>query len=679
MTIRGAVIVMLVAVLCASPSARLAAQDPALVEALAPLLRAQDRKAFDQELFETASLHPEAVVRRSVALAIGRIGDRQGSAILLRMLDDRDSTVVIEVMFALGLLRDTTTVDPIIRRLKSTDSLSNGAVAEAATALIRLGTPTARNFVESVLKSSIELSRTRRQAFIPNAVLDAWRFGANMPADAILPFVSDTSNDLRWRALYSLGRARAPVGGKVILRAATEPQPILREAAVKALVRRMADSAALPLASVRGALLRGFDDERPGVRINALGAAASFADSSYAARTASLLGDPDQNVRVAAATALGEMKSPASAIALAAAFDKKGASWALRRASLAALARLDTAAFAPRAAGWLGSPDLRDRLSALAAWGSINSADPAVFRTALTDPDATVQSAALAAWQSAAPRGDSSVASAARARLTSTSAELRAGAAEALRATATLADLDPLLAAWRLSASEGDPNARLAVFRTLRELARRNPEVMTRLEEPTRRSFLSRPGDALVRREAELNWPAVAAQWGPASPLETGRSLEDYRGIVRTLMLAKVNPHVTIELDGYGTIDIELLAHDSPLTVANFLRLVDRHYFDGIRWHRVVPNFVVQTGDPSGTGNGGPGWVIRDEINRRRYDVPVVGMALSGPDTGGSQWFINLSAQPHLDGGYTIFGQVSGSYAPLYRIVQGDLIRTIHR
>jgi cyclophilin family peptidyl-prolyl cis-trans isomerase len=202
---------------------------------------------------------------------------------------------------------------------------------------------------------------------------------------------------------------------------------------------------------------------------------------------------------------------------------------------------------------------------------------------------------------------------------------------------------------------------------------------MTRLEDPARRTFLTRPADPLVRREAERSWPALATLWGPSGPVETGRSMEDYRGIVRTLMLAKANPHVTIETDLRGSIDVELFAHDAPLTVANFLRLVDRHYFDGIRWHRVVPNFVAQAGDPTGTGNGGPGWAIRDEINRHRYEMPMIGMALSGADTGGSQWFINVSSQPHLDGGYTIFGQVTGSYVPLYRIVQGDLIRTIHR
>jgi len=118
---------------------------------------------------------------------------------------------------------------------------------------------------------------------------------------------------------------------------------------------------------------------------------------------------------------------------------------------------------------------------------------------------------------------------------------------------------------------------------------------------------------------------------------------------------------------------------DAPLTVDNFLRLVARRFFDRNRWHRVVPNFVVQDGDPRGDGFGGPGGAIRDELNRNRYDGPVLGMALSGPDTGMSQWFINLSAQPHLDGTYTVFGRVVNGAATLTRITQGDVIRTIAR
>ena len=120
--------------------------------------------------------------------------------------------------------------------------------------------------------------------------------------------------------------------------------------------------------------------------------------------------------------------------------------------------------------------------------------------------------------------------------------------------------------------------------------------------------------------------------------------------------------------------DLALSTWDAPLTVWNFVSLADRHYFDGQRFHRVVPNFVIQAGDPRGDGNGGPGYAIRDEINRERYDRGTLGMALSGPDTGGSQFFVTHSPQPHLDGGYTVFGQLRSGAAVLDRIVQGDRI-----
>ncbi|PYP23377.1 MAG: peptidyl-prolyl cis-trans isomerase, partial [Gemmatimonadetes bacterium] len=101
--------------------------------------------------------------------------------------------------------------------------------------------------------------------------------------------------------------------------------------------------------------------------------------------------------------------------------------------------------------------------------------------------------------------------------------------------------------------------------------------------------------------------------------------------------------------------------------------------FDGSRWHRVVPNFVAQDGDPRGDGWGGPGFVLRDEVNPIRYDAGTMGMALSGPDTGGSQFFITHSAQPHLDGVYTVFGRVVSGLNVLGAIAQGDRIRSIHR
>jgi cyclophilin family peptidyl-prolyl cis-trans isomerase len=126
-----------------------------------------------------------------------------------------------------------------------------------------------------------------------------------------------------------------------------------------------------------------------------------------------------------------------------------------------------------------------------------------------------------------------------------------------------------------------------------------------------------------------------------------------------------------------GTITIELFASDAPLTVDNFLGLARAGYYDGVRFHRVVPNFVAQDGDPRGDGNGGPGYTIRDELNRRRYRRGAVGMALSGPDTGGSQYFIALSPQPHLDGHYTVFGRVVGGFDVMDAIVRDDRILRI--
>ena len=124
-----------------------------------------------------------------------------------------------------------------------------------------------------------------------------------------------------------------------------------------------------------------------------------------------------------------------------------------------------------------------------------------------------------------------------------------------------------------------------------------------------------------------------------------------------------------------GIFTIDLMPEDAPLTVDNFIKLARANYFNGLAVHRVVPNFVMQDGDPRGDGNGGPGWEIRCELNLLGYERGAVGMALSGKDTGGSQWFVTHSPQPHLDGGYTIFGRVNEmDMKTVDSIVRGDKI-----
>ena len=99
---------------------------------------------------------------------------------------------------------------------------------------------------------------------------------------------------------------------------------------------------------------------------------------------------------------------------------------------------------------------------------------------------------------------------------------------------------------------------------------------------------------------------------------------------------------------------------DAPLTTLSFIELARAGFFNGLKVHRLIPNFVIQAGDPRGDGEGGPGYTIRDELSPRPFVRGTVGMALGGPDTGGSQFFITVSPQPHLDGQYTVFGRVVG-------------------
>ena len=653
------------------------AQDPGQVEALAPLLMMEDRREFNSAMLSRGLNDPDGLVRRTAVTTIGRIGDRRGTSLLVPLLRDPDAGVITATFFAMGLMHDSAAVELIVARLRSPDSLSADAVGEAATALARIGGAAAARFIETVLSGTAELPRSRRADFILGALQDGWKLAALMPAAGMLRFTNDTSVDLRSRALYSLGRLRVPTAGRALLSAMRDQTPMIREIAAKWLTKRMADTSGLAAVAVQGELIRALDDELAGVRINAVASLATFADSTTAKRITPMLSDGDVNVRVAAASALGEVKGSIGVRALDAMMDRKEASWAMKRAGLAALAKADTAAFARRATTWLVSTDFRDRIAALQGWGSLVPASPAVFRNALNDTDPRVQAAALDAWR--ATKGDSGLLAAARGRLRATDPRLRAAAATALRSAVTLDDLDALIASWRVSLADRESDTRLAVLGTLHALARRAPDLLSRLDEPSRRFFFTRPNDPVVMADATRSWPEVAQRWGDKWPIRTGRTIEDYRLLVRTYLLSPADPHVTIELDGRGTVEVQLLSHEAPLTVANFLRLIDQHYFDGNRWHRVVPNFVVQDGDKTGTGNGGPGWSIRDEINRERYALPMLGMALSGADTGGSQWFINLSMQPHLDGQYTIFGRVTGSYVGLARIAQGDLIRSIHR
>jgi cyclophilin family peptidyl-prolyl cis-trans isomerase len=156
-------------------------------------------------------------------------------------------------------------------------------------------------------------------------------------------------------------------------------------------------------------------------------------------------------------------------------------------------------------------------------------------------------------------------------------------------------------------------------------------------------------------------------------PIETGRARAEYATILRW---AEEDHQVEIRTSR-GAVRIRLFAGDAPLTCWNFVRLAESGFYDRGRWHRIVPDFVAQDGCPRGDGYGGAGYAIRCEINEKRFVTGAVGMALSGKDTGGSQFFICHSPQPHLDGRYTVFGQVVDGMDVVDRLIQGDPIESI--
>jgi len=244
---------------------------------------------------------------------------------------------------------------------------------------------------------------------------------------------------------------------------------------------------------------------------------------------------------------------------------------------------------------------------------------------------------------------------------------VRATAANILAEQPREAHLAPLIAALARSKSDPANDARLAILTAISK--HKKPEAV----EAVKSALADR--DHLVRRHAvDLLKQMGAGDFSDRiGVVQTGHGKTFYQRVA-----ARLDKKVTATIHtAKGRIRIELFPQDAPITVDSFITLARKGFFNGLTFHRVVPNFVIQGGDPRGDGEGGPGYQIRCEINTRPYVRGAVGMALSGKDTGGSQFFITHSPQPHLDGGYTVFGQVVGGMAVVDRIVRGEVIRRV--
>lgn len=643
------------------------------------MLAAEDARRFDAQLFDAAVRAPDPLIRRRVALTLGRFRDERGVPLLLELLVDPDSTVRRAAAFGLGLTGSRTAVAPLQQEAQA--AAAGGATdagLEAVTALAKIAGPDAGGVLADFISQFLgQLMSESVPPLAVRAVEESWRLGVNAPITSLTQLATASSATVRRAAVYSLGRLRSPEGASVFLNAVNDEDTAVRRYAVRVLTAEYADSAGLGRGATAAVVSRLTEDDDPAVRIQALRALGSYRDSSLAGAAADRMADADVNVRVEALAALGRLGGETAARTLAQRSTDQ--QFAIGRQALLGLARVDRTRGIRKAAAWITSPDWRRRMVGAESLGILGGDTALTWaEDLLGESDGRV---AAQAYASLIDRDSVAALDYARDLLRNQDPVVRTLAAQQLRRAPTIADLPLLTEAYVRAEGDAIPDAAIAIVETLGALAALGPSQAFAIED----RFLSRVqtcDDYLVRRAAEQHLPAAAARWGPVFPVETGRQLEDYRDIVRRLVLPAEregrNPAIVLETDG-GDIVISLFAADAPLTVNALLELVDRGYFTSHRWHRVVPDFVIQDGDPRGDGWGGPGFALRDEVNRQRYVRGTVGMALSGPHTGGSQFFVTLTPQPHLDGTYTVVGTVGEGMETVDLTTQGDRIRRVRR
>ena len=624
----------------------------------ARLIRIEDTRRIEAAFLDSALRAPDASVRRAAALAAGRVGARAHAAALRTLTSDPDARVSAAAFYALGLIRDTAAVTLAAAGLRGTSDVAS----EAAWLLGEVG-EAGRAVLSAVAVDSALDSHRRGPAILALARLRP------PPVLPLLPLLGDADTAIAWRAAYVVSRARSAAAVSAMIAATASASPMVRDYAARGLARSLTGDSLGPRAL--DALRRLVADPDARVRVTAvrvLGAYGAPAGSAIA----TALRDADPAVRVTAA-GVAHVALDSSASAWNEAW-RSDTGFLVRRALAEAGARRGMLRDAWQS--WRGDAHWQRRAAA-ATLDGLGPASTALHRldTGLRDADGRVRAAATEAL--AALVDSAGVAEPVRRRLRSVLLDpdfvTRATALGALAKRASVEDLVASLGSYAVASRDADLDARLA-FWTLTDSA-------LRVHGSTLPDSVARALSAILRPTEPLERSRAAsitrfAAWRDS----TGEPREDawYRARAREA-ISPSSPIARIESER-GTIELALFAAEAPVTVHNFVSLARRGYFDGQRFHRVVPNFVVQAGDPRGDGNGGPGYAIRDELNPHRYVRGTLGMALSGPNTGGSQFFVTHAPQPHLDGGYTVFGQLRSGGQVLDRILQGDrIVRiTIH-
>jgi cyclophilin family peptidyl-prolyl cis-trans isomerase/HEAT repeat protein len=660
------------------------------------IIQLEDERSLGGGELEALLRHKLPEVRYRAALAIGRIGDKRGTAALLKALETETAPKLrLITVFALGEMEDAQAA-PALLNLLERKAASVGVRARVAEALGKIASVEAntsalgREMMEKINLALIAQLPDPRLAPLPENKLLAtltitalMRLRSPSCVDPLTRQLKSSDADVRAQAANALSRVRHPINAAA---------PALIELGADRDINVRANSArALGLVKEAGSfepLVKLLNDPSEQVQVSAARSLASLADrravapllafgekllKQYEQGKANGAARPPQiNLLLELATALGGFKDESGAPFLHRLRVATGAgAYAEIETALVRLGEkefwsgLDEQALAPD--DWRRAVTLAQAFSELGGESGSERAKAALLKmweqAEQGKFDARVVAALLRALNRIKHPGLPAVA---RRQLMAKEITTRAAAANALT-DLNDENFDALAAAWERSGSDTSSDARLALLNAISKY--KTPRAVNLVK-----SSLSHPDQRLRRRAADLlrqmgvdgaEIPAVAA----AAPHD-----QAYYSRVRRLQNKKVT--VTI-YTSKGAIKVEMFAKDSPMTVDNFIELAKRKYFNGIVFHRIVPNFVAQGGDPRGDGGGGPGHQIRCEINPRLYQRGTVGMALSGKDTGGSQFFFCHAPQPHLDGGYTIFGQVIAGMDAVDKLTRGDVIERI--
>ncbi len=612
----------------------------------------------------------EARIRRRAALAVGRTGDPAGVPPLITLMTDSDPEVRQMAAFALGQLGDRRASAALTGALNDSMPIVKGSAAEALGALgdAAAAGPIATmasgivssGALDRVPAEELEAARDTPAAAFRLAVVALARLKAY---DELARVVLDQSGQPRvrwWPVAYALQRIEDPRALTPLLALLKDSNSYTRAFAAKGL-GAMTDRTA---AGALGSLIN--DPDRP-VAIEAvrslarIGSAALVTPLLTLART----NTTEPHLRLEIVTALGSMRTSGVFESLIDLLGDPNPS--IRAAVLKSLAQLDPESFVTVLSGLDPDPNWSVRAAlATALGGMTQEVGLPRLRAMLNDAEPRVIPAVLGAIARLRPDDVSAIMIDA---LKSPDPIVRAAAANALAEIKPANGRTALEDAYRRSLDDTTYTARAAILAALKaygaEAAR--PLLTDALAD---KDWALRVRAAALLTELDSSSDARAR----IRPAPTSHPEEWYTR--SELTAPPVSTHAFIETDR-GTIEIELAVLEAPLTAENFVTLARQGFFNGLPIHRVVPDYVIQLGDPRGDSEGSPGYTIRDEINQLPYLRGAVGMALDWADTGGSQFFITHSPQPHLDGRYTVFGRVITGMDVVDKIQQWDVIRRV--